>query len=122
MGTAGRHFMADLPMSDFVVGRALPLNPNPASVATPTRFDALEKAEQDAHRARKDRDALQREADALSKRVQTMRAALETAAAKFRFYEQEHLAKGTPSSTAKAVVNAEMALLCETASTNERSI
>lgn len=37
------------------------------------------------------------------------------AAIQFRFYEQQHLAKGTPDGDAKALRNHEMAKICETA-------
>ncbi len=37
------------------------------------------------------------------------------AAIQFRFYEQQHLAKGTPDGDAKALRNHEMAKICEAA-------
>lgn len=46
-------------------------------------------------------------------RVVLLRAILHKAAAQFRFYEKQHIAKGTPESFAKADVNALLAKECE---------
>lgn len=51
-------------------------------------------------------------ADALQANNEKLRAAVETCGKRFRFYERQHAARGTPEADAKAQSNADMAEVC----------
>ena len=53
--------------------------------------------------------------------AETLRGLLAEAAAQFRFYEQQHRAKGTPESDDKAAVNADYAKRIERALARSRA-
>lgn len=50
---------------------------------------------------------------ALKDKIVRMQSALQLAGTQFRFYAEQHTAKGTPESLAKAEINKQFADLCE---------